>query len=123
MREPAPRWRPPRAFQSFYRIVRSNPPTLADFLSNEAKGRRLQRPTPEAIRRWSGLSAYDTVGQARITALLYPRLGTFIAELHVRVNGTITSERWPDVADGRFTLWGEPEEFLSLVAHVEPVRL
>jgi len=39
------------------------------------------------------VSAYDTIEQARITARTFPRLGTYIATLHVPVNGAIRFER------------------------------
>ena len=121
MLEPDPPWLSEDGILVFYRIVHTDPPTLIDFLSNAAKGRRLQRPTPEALRRWPGVSAYDSLEQARATARLFPRLGSYVAELHVPGHGRIRFERWPDSMDGHFTLWGEPADFLPLVANVVPV--
>jgi hypothetical protein len=37
--------------QTFYRIVKRNPPTLEDFLSNQAKGRPVHRGIHPAMRR------------------------------------------------------------------------
>ena len=65
----------------FYRIVRTNPPTEADFLSYEALGRPLYRDTPELRRSWEAVSVYDEVESARETVRRFPQIGTFIAEL------------------------------------------
>jgi hypothetical protein len=45
---------------TFYRIVKTDPPTEADFLSHRARGIPLQRDTPELRRSWEGVSVYRT---------------------------------------------------------------
>ncbi len=66
-----------------YRVVRSNPPTDADFVSHRALGRRLPRRADAAlIRAWDGVSTLTT----RELAAEYARsvrLGEWIAELEV----------------------------------------
>jgi hypothetical protein len=42
--------------RTFYRITRTNPPMLSDFLTNVAKNRRPQRDDPETLRLWDGIS-------------------------------------------------------------------
>ena len=109
-------------FRLFYRIVRTNPPTQADFVSNAAQGKQPRHPDPEILRLWDGLSAYSTVEQARIAARLFPRLGRYIAALRVPEHGSVRFEQTRDPAEGHFTLWGEPDQLLALVVNVVPVE-
>ncbi len=56
----------------FYRIVKTDPPTVADFLSQKALGHPLRRDTPEHRRSWEWVSVYDTVEAAQQTAVRFP---------------------------------------------------
>ena len=100
---------------TFYRIVRSRVPTIQDFLSNHAKGRLPKRPTPDVLRLWDGISVYDTLRQARMTARLFPRLGRYIAILRIPEDGSIRFERTQDPALGHFTLWGDANRISACV--------
>lgn len=54
----------------FYRIVRTNPPVVEDFLSQEAQG----RPRPnhlEHLELYDGISVYDSEVGARRKARQY----------------------------------------------------
>jgi len=104
----------------FFRIVASNPPTLDDFVSNEAQGRQLRNPSPNAARRWAGLSVFVTEEQARRMARLRRRLGRFIAAIEISESEQI---RWEHTtgAPGHHTLWGEPAELARRVRSVVPV--
>ncbi len=67
-----------------YRLVRTDPPTVHDFLSQAA----LLKPPPldtAAFRReWEGLSMFDSPGPLRkLGKARRWRLGEFIAELEV----------------------------------------
>jgi hypothetical protein len=103
------------------RIVRTNPPTLSDFTSHAALGRRLRNPTPELLDRWAGLSAYDAEEQARWRAREASRrgraLGEFISVMEVgsefRVEQTFDR--------GHYTVWGEPAALLECVVRTFPV--
>jgi hypothetical protein len=53
-----------RPYRDFYRILEGPVPTLRDFTSFQALGRPLRRQTPELLRRWSGISVYETEDQA-----------------------------------------------------------
>ena len=108
------------ATRTFYRIVRSNPPTLDDFTSNEAKGRPLRDTAPETRRLWSGLSVNATEAQARRRAKQYPMLGRYIAAVRIPESGSIHWERTTSVP-GHHTIWGAPSELLHCVASVVPV--
>jgi len=105
--------------RSFYRLVQTNPPTLLDFTSNQALGRTPRRPDPEVLRLWSGISAYETMEQARAKAERSPWLGAHIAELRVPADGPIRYERTTRSA-GHYTLWGEPGDLLACVVSVVP---
>jgi hypothetical protein len=73
--EPRPR--------SFFRIIGSARPTLADFVSNL---QRCAKPRPAEIAdpvEWAGLSVFDTRAAAESTARRYPRIGSFVAEVRV----------------------------------------
>ncbi len=101
----------------FYRIVRTDPPTIADFLSNRARG-KARRPV-ESVREWEGLSLFDTEAQARRMARRFPRLGVYIAALRVPADGPIVVEQ--TFGPGHYTLWGDPQDFLPRVVAVVPV--
>jgi hypothetical protein len=101
----------------FYRIVTADPPTLADFTSNEERGVPPRRRDPEALRLWSGISVFEAEQQTRLQAMLFPRLGQYIAALRVGEGGAIRIERTTRT-EGHFTLWGEPADLLACVLSV-----
>jgi len=119
---------PPPWPQRLYRIVRTDPPSRDDFLSNWvvrerdiAAGRR-PRSVPadgEALHMWSGISTYDSVAAAREQARRY-RLGGFIATLEIPPGIGIRVEQTSRRAD-HYTLWGEPGTLLATVAEIQPV--
>jgi hypothetical protein len=105
--------------RTFYRIVRTDRPTIADFTSNQARG--LPAPDdPDRRRLWDGLSCYNTETQARRNALKRPSLGRYIAELQIPEDGPVRYERTP-VSAGHHTLWGDAVVLLRYVASVSPV--
>lgn len=99
----------------FYRISKTNPPTLKDFQSNEAQGKPpLRALSPQQAHLWTGLSVYDSEEQALRTAREYPDLGSFIAEIELPETGNpFRIERTG--SRGHHTLWGDTETLLSLV--------
>ena len=104
-------------YRLFYRIVRTNPSTLDDFLSNAARGR--PKPTdPEDARVWDGLSVYSTAAQARRQRRRSPILGAFIAVLRVPLDGSVRVERTRGA--GHHTLWADAATLLALVIAIEP---
>lgn len=106
---------PASGVRVFYRIVQTDPPELTDFMSNAAKGKRPRRSTPAVLRLWDGISVYDTLRQARITAQTFPHLGRHIAILHVPDDGSVQFEQTLDPAKGHYTLWGTPALLRSFV--------
>jgi hypothetical protein len=103
-----------------YRIVKSNPPTTADFLARMMLGflpRRIEMERPEV---WSGLSMYDTPEQARATANDFPALGTYVATVSIDTrNRRIVAHQ--TLKPGHYTVWGAPEVILAAVDTVEIV--
>lgn len=103
----------------YYRVVRSNPPAIDDFLSNEAKHLPLFDPTPERQERWRGISVYATWAQARRSSRAFPGQGQYIAALELGDEMTIRVERTG--GPGHHTVWGSPEDLLRHVVDTERV--
>lgn len=103
----------------FYRIVRTNTPTIDDMKSHVELGIPLRRTDAEDLRMASGISLFDSIEQARSQARRKPWLGNaFIAELelpldHIRVEKTAGA--------GHYTAWGDPGDMLGYVRRVERV--
>ena len=108
------------AVRTFYRVVKTDPPALADFTSNAARGRPLPDPSPETRRLWAGLSVNATEAQARRRARQYPTLGAHIARLELPADAPVRVERTTRIP-GHHTLWGEPAVLLGCVVAVVPV--
>jgi hypothetical protein len=104
----------------FFRIVRTDPPDLADFLSNAALGRPPRRPTPEVLRLWDGISVYETEQQARVKALQFPQLGGYVARLAIPPGLRVRAERTTS-SEGHHTLWASAAILHSCVVDVVPV--
>ena len=105
-------------YRLFYRIVKTNPPTLSDFESAAIKGRPLPSDPGDA-RLWDGLSVYSTPAQARRQRRRSPVLGAFIATVRVPLDESVRVERTR--GDGHHTLWGDAELLLSMVTAIGPV--
>jgi hypothetical protein len=108
------------AGRTFWRIVRTNPPSEADFLSNEAKGLHPRDDDAETLRLWSGIPAFATLTQARRMARRVPSLGDFVAELSIPDDPAVRIER--TLGRGHHTLWGDANRLLTSVVRVEPVE-
>jgi len=108
------------AERRFWRIVRSNPPGNADFLSNEAKGMRSRADDPDTLHLWWGISMFATQAQARRLAHRVPALGTFLAELRLRDDPSVRVEQ--TLGRGRYTLWGDADRLLASVIRVVPIE-
>jgi hypothetical protein len=107
---------------TFYRIVRSNPPTMLDFTSLFAQGVSVRTADAESLRLHSGISVSATEQQARNRAHDMPWLGRFIARLEIPAGSAIRYERTLRTR-GHHTLWGEPAELLRCVVAVIPASL
>lgn len=106
------------ASQRFYRVVSSETPTEADFHSTERQGRKLRPPvTPELLRSFRSVSAWDTLEGAERAARDYPKLGTYVAILELLPH--IARIRFG--APGHWDIEAEPSELLRAVRHVVPI--
>lgn len=107
---------------AFFHVVVRNPPTLDDFTSNEAKGRRPRRPlSNDEAELWRGISAYESWALARRKAGISPWLGDFVAELRIPEGSAIVARRMT-LSRGHWTLWGDPAELLACVVAVTPMH-
>lgn len=105
---------------TFYRVTRSNPPALQDFLSNTAKRRRPPADDPETLRLWDGISVYDGEVHARRKARQIPAIGSFIATVQIPSGGPIHYEQTTSDRH-HFTLWGDAAYLLARVISVASV--
>lgn len=103
-----------------YRITKSNPPTIRDFLSFRELGIPLRHRTAKGLRLWDGLSVYREREQAVTRARRTPGLGQYVAELHVPMDGRIQLEL-DNGENGHCTIWGAPEALLALILSVWPL--
>ena len=103
----------------FYRTVKNNPPTREDFLSYTQLGKPMPR-SKEQVRRWRGISTYETLDQAQRIARANPGQGPFIAAIAIPDDGRITYERTGKNA-GHYTLWGDPDDLARHIISTVPV--
>jgi hypothetical protein len=99
------------------RIVKTDPPTLNDFLSNRDRG--LVRRENETEDIWGGLSHYDTIERAAKTARRFPSIGTFVAAVRLADNEDFRIEQ--TFRRGHYTVWGDPRALLDAVQFVVPI--
>jgi len=102
--------------QYFFRVVQSNPPSVADVTSPEASGEPFVHPDPSRRRLWDGLSCYATEAQARRNARRFRSHGAFIAIIRIEEGAPIRVER--TLGPGHYTMWGNPAEILARVIAV-----
>jgi hypothetical protein len=105
---------------TFYRIVKTNPPTVEDFISDRDRGRPPPR-NPAMMDLWFGLSMFDSEAAARQTAIRYPLIGEFIAAVEIQETDPIRVERTTQ-RSGHFTAWGEAALLLRRATTVTSVR-
>ncbi len=106
-----------QAGRVYYRIVKSDPPTMRDFQSNREKG--LPRRPVEAPDLWAGLSMYEDINHARGGAQRFPAIGSHIAAVLVPDDGRFRV--YKTLGPGHFTVWGEASALLGAVVAVSPV--
>jgi hypothetical protein len=113
------------ADRTLYRIVKTNPPSRRDFLSNQARRGDPKPELPPALRRlWDGISVHGTEAQSRRQAMETPWTGAFIAELRIP-DRTVAPMHWERTIpgnEGHHTLWGNPDELLLCVTRVISVE-
>jgi len=108
------------AERSFWRIVRTNPPTRRDFLSHVALGIPIRGEDDATLRQAHGISVYATEAQARRKARAVPVLGGWLAELAIGESVAVTVERTAG-GPGHHTIWGDADALLACVKRLTPV--
>jgi hypothetical protein len=103
----------------FYRIVKTDPPMLLDFTSNQAQGKQPPRD-PQKQRLWDGISVYEAEEQARATARRFPALGSYIVAVEIPAGSPGHFERTLKSA-GHYMLWGGADYLLARVVSAVPV--
>jgi hypothetical protein len=105
--------------QTFYRIVKSAPPTLQDFMSFQELGKQPRNPDdPEVVRRGDKVSVWGEEQRAHQWARLHPRLGRYIARLDLPDASTVPAEASGPA--GRYSLAATAEELRRYVTSVVP---
>jgi hypothetical protein len=89
-----------------YRILRTEQPTEADFMSKAHLGIPCPVSDPEVRRRWTGLSLFGSDEQARRVSRRLPMLGSYIAALEIPPGAGAHAE--PTTGPGHYTLGGDP---------------
>lgn len=108
------------ASRSFWRIVRSNPPTRRDFMSHVALGIPFRAMGDDLMQQPHGISMYATEAQARRKARGVPVLGVWLAELAISDELDVVIKRTPG-GPGHHTIWGDADALRACVARVIPV--
>lgn len=104
--------------RTFFRIVKTDPPTVDDFLSAEARGMIPPVELSDDLRRlWDGISVYATAAQARRKARQSPILGRYIVELRLWPDTGLRVERTAR-GPGHHTIWGQPGDIQACVVSV-----
>ncbi len=111
------------AHMRLYRVVRSDPATADDFLSQyrrnllgSAASRRPPPTDPRLLRIWDGVSMSATKRQAEQQRARYRRLGMYMAVMDLPVV-RFRMER-STATPGHFTVWGDPGDLLQCVREV-----
>jgi hypothetical protein len=109
--EPIPR--------TFFRVIRSQHPSWADFLSNLVRDQPPRRVEVTDPLEWAGVSVFDSLAEARARAQAFPVLGRYVAEVRIPDRAAVLIR--PSVGAGHWTLLGGPGVLLGFVARVVPV--
>lgn len=102
-----------------FRITWTDPPTVRDMLSQAALGKQPREDDPETLRRWRGISLFDSAERARSVGKRFPWNGNaFIATLTIPAGRFLIEQTG---RRGHYTLWGDPRDILATVTDVQPI--
>ncbi|MGH2354991.1 MAG: hypothetical protein ACRDI2_26380 [Chloroflexota bacterium] len=110
-----------RRTRTFYRLARSDPPTVDDFTSNCELGRRRRPERGETIEDWTGLSVYDSLDGIRdlLRRAQFSARARWVARLEVPEGAAI---EWKKThGPGHWTIWGSLRAILATVVSVAHV--
>ena|SRR5579884_2345190 len=106
--------------RTFYRIVKSSPPTDDDFVPKVVVAQAVLAKRPDLARLMTGISVFDDVELARKKAVQFPVLGDLLAEVTIPDDSPIRFERTTS-SRGHYTMWGDQTQLRQLVTRIEPV--
>jgi len=95
--------------QSFWRVVKHNPPEESDFYSHTRRG---LRPLGAEGAGYDAVLVYESL-QGMQRAQRISRIRGFIVELRIPEGAPVHWER--EGPPGHYNLWGEPATLLSYV--------
>lgn len=99
-----------------YRIVRSNPPSWVDFLSNLVKDLPPRAPERLDPLDWASISTFDSFDEASRRARRY-NLGAFVAELEIARGSERVFIR-QTYGGGHYSVLGGPLTLLNALVRI-----
>jgi hypothetical protein len=106
-----------------FRIVRHNDRGDPAFLDSLRSHYELTHEPRKVERRWTvlhmGISVYVSRGQARETALRWPKLGGYVARIALRADRGFNVARTGHA--GHLTLWAEPVKLRDATVDIDAV--
>lgn len=101
--------------RTFYRVVKSMPPTERDFMSNAAKGLPPRGPELSHPELHTGISVFSDIEIIR-GIMRQTRLRGLIAKLVVPERAPVRMEK--TLGRGHYTVWAAPSLLLRFVERV-----
>jgi hypothetical protein len=103
--------------KTLYRLVKTDPPTETDFLSQKAENRRLINK--KYADEFEGVSHWDSrAGAESLSGTV--KGAQFVAELSIPDGSSIRYR--PSFREGHFTIWAEPDILLGLVVRIHTIN-
>lgn len=102
-----------------FRGIQGPEATPEDFFSNRRKGLKPRPIEKRNPKEYEAVSLWDALDKMREVCLRWPKIGSYIAELHIPEDAPIELKQEGD--PGHWNAWGEPEAFLQHITVVHPV--
>ncbi len=106
---------------TLYRVVKTSPPTEADYETHQDRLGKVPSKHPEHVKRsWDALSSFDSLDGALRLARAVPKLGDYIAQFDIPEGIGVTWEQSGE--EGHYDLRGDKAAlrscFVGIVAEV-----
>ncbi len=106
-----------------FRVVRSADPTAADYVESFRSHSALGIPPRGKAKThpliYEGISVFDRAEAAVETAQRFPRIGSHVAELRIRVETGVRYLKWGP--RGHLTLWGDSLKIAESTVDIIPI--
>jgi hypothetical protein len=96
-----------------FRTVRTDPPTVDDFLPDSECGQWPPNAPAEMAKLRGGITVFQSLFHARRHAAAILRHGKFLAALEIPDSASVRIDTW--VAPGGHVVWASPEALLGWV--------